>query len=398
MGMGGAYIAVAEDLSALFYNPAGLAQVRRVELYGDLTRFLSQSDTKFFGAVASDRLSNTRLSSCGLILPYPTYRGSLVFAGGFVRPVMFDTVVKVRGYDTVRRFDTQGGILEEGWLGAYSFGFAVDVAPSLSLGAAINIYDGDDLYTERLTVSDERLDAHPDTVSLFARRTFRDEYDGRNVTLGALIGGAHHLRVGVTIVTPVAYDVTSDFEDEFIDEYTDRRDVLEPAGFSYAYTLRHPFRFGLGISFLPINRFLIAGAVYYTGWPQTEYIEQRPPRNGDLSDIPVHVEDFRQQYHDEIRYHIGGELLIPKVDLLLRTGYYNDPVVFVGPRHLSEENSPKIDVVRGERIITAGVGMLVGRVLNLHVAYTLGQTVVREGHREEERTTQRIFWSTAYRF
>ncbi|MBI4532272.1 MAG: hypothetical protein HY709_12215 [Candidatus Latescibacteria bacterium] len=396
--MGGAYVAVAEDLLALFYNPAGLAQVRRVEFYGDLARFFSQSDTKFFGTVASDRLSNTRLSSCGLILPYPTYRGSLVFAGGFVRPFMFDMVVKVRGYDTIERFDTQGGILEEGWLGAYSFGFAVDVAPSLSLGAAINIYDGDDLYAERSTFSDTRLDAHPDTVSLFARRTFRDEYNGRNFTLGALIGGAHRFRVGVTIVTPVTYEVTSDFEDEFIDEYIDRQDVFEPAGFSYAYRLRHPFRFGLGVSCLPIHRLLIAGAVYSTGWPQTEYIEQRPPRDGELSDIPVRVEDFRQQYRYEVRYHIGGEFLIPKVDLLFRTGYYNDPVVFVGPRHLSEESSPKIDVVRDGRVITGGVGMLVGQVLDLNVAYAIGQMVVREGHRDEERTTQKIFWSTAYRF
>ncbi len=30
-GMGGAYAAVADDISAIMYNPAGLAQMRRVE-------------------------------------------------------------------------------------------------------------------------------------------------------------------------------------------------------------------------------------------------------------------------------------------------------------------------------------------------------------------------------
>lgn len=395
MGMGGAYLAVAEDVSALAYNPSGLAQIRRVEIYGDLARFFSNNDTRFFGTEASDRLSTTRLSSCGFVLPYPTYRGSLVFAGGFIRPSIFDATVKVRGYDTVEQFDKQGDIWEEGWLGMYSFGFAVDVAPSLSLGAAMNIYDGDDFYTERLTFSDKRLDAHPDTVSLFARRTFRDDYDGRNFTLGVLIRGEHRFRIGATVVTPVTYEVTSNFEDEFVDEFVGRQDTFEPSGFQYSYKLRHPFRFGMGVSFMPVHHLLIAGTVDYTEWRQTQYTEQRPPRDGDLSDIPVRVENFRKQYRDEIRYHVGGELLIPGIDLLLRAGYYNDPVLFSEDEVTTD---PGIEILHDGRVITAGLGMLIGYVLDLNIAYTIGWTTVREGHRDEDRTTQRIFWSTAYRF
>jgi hypothetical protein len=31
MGMGGAYTAVSDDAAAIYYNPAGLAQMRRIE-------------------------------------------------------------------------------------------------------------------------------------------------------------------------------------------------------------------------------------------------------------------------------------------------------------------------------------------------------------------------------
>jgi hypothetical protein len=37
LGMGGAYLGVADDYSATFWNPAGLAQIRRLEGFGTLS-------------------------------------------------------------------------------------------------------------------------------------------------------------------------------------------------------------------------------------------------------------------------------------------------------------------------------------------------------------------------
>jgi hypothetical protein len=45
MGMGGSYVAVSEDVAAMFYNPAGLVQVRRPELAGGLS--VDTRDTRF---------------------------------------------------------------------------------------------------------------------------------------------------------------------------------------------------------------------------------------------------------------------------------------------------------------------------------------------------------------
>ena len=36
MGMGGAFLAVADDYTTLYWNPAGLAQIRKFELFGSL--------------------------------------------------------------------------------------------------------------------------------------------------------------------------------------------------------------------------------------------------------------------------------------------------------------------------------------------------------------------------
>ena len=37
MGMGGAFLAVADDFTTLYWNPAGLAQIRKFELFGSLS-------------------------------------------------------------------------------------------------------------------------------------------------------------------------------------------------------------------------------------------------------------------------------------------------------------------------------------------------------------------------
>lgn len=400
-GLGGAYLAVAEDFTALYYNPAGLAQIRRVELYGDLSRSKMENETRFYKTTETDALSSTRLSSAGVVVPYPTYRGSLVFAAGLVRPSSLDFAMGVRGYDPEERFDKRGAVLERGWLGAYSFGFAVDVAPAVSLGAAANLHRGLDTYEESSTFFDRPSDAHADTVSLFAKRRFRDSYRGLGLTLGSLVKAGSAVRIGATIESPVTLTVQSTYEDEFRDEYTGHVDTFAPSGFSYSYKLRHPFVLGLGVSVRPHNRLLVSGAVRTAAWSQTEYVEQSPPAGGDVSDIPIRVEDFRRQYRDEISYQAGAEFLVPVVDLLLRAGFFTTPALFTGPRHLPEDESmpnPGITVLHRGHSVTVGAGLLVGQVLDVNLALSAGREEIREGSRVEARRTTRVLWSSAYRF
>ena len=47
--MGGAYIGVADDYSASFWNPAGLAQMRRLEFTGGIINTNYSNNATFFG-------------------------------------------------------------------------------------------------------------------------------------------------------------------------------------------------------------------------------------------------------------------------------------------------------------------------------------------------------------
>jgi len=47
MAMGGAYVGVADDFTAVFWNPAGLAQIRQREVYVSLNRHGFDNDASW---------------------------------------------------------------------------------------------------------------------------------------------------------------------------------------------------------------------------------------------------------------------------------------------------------------------------------------------------------------
>ena len=85
MGMGGAFLAVADDFTTLYWNPAGLAQIRKFELYSSLSHSEQRVDTKFTrGRTAEVGSSKTRPNSIGLVYPLYANRGGFAFALGII--------------------------------------------------------------------------------------------------------------------------------------------------------------------------------------------------------------------------------------------------------------------------------------------------------------------------
>lgn len=385
MGMGGAYLAVAEDFTATYWNPAGLAQIRRMEVYGGLSRQTFWNDAVYFGADRSDELSNTRLDGLGAVLPYPTYRGSLVFALGFVRTHNFDTTVRIDGYNDRAQFYKEGREKDEGGLGIYTLSGAVDVSPSTSLGISLNVWDGEDEFSHELTSTDVE-DAHPDTAELYERFWWSDEYDGVNLKFGALIRGPSDLRFGATISTWLTYEISEKWGEEFELVPSDEgRDVVQ--GDAPLYKVRIPLQFGLGASWSPGNLTLAADAAY-SEWKQSSY-RGSPPVPGLTDEV------FEERYENTLRYHLGAEVALPSLAAKLRAGYYSDPIPFVGPRG---EDEPEIVIERDRRFFSVGAGVLIDEVLEVNAAYVFGGYEQREGALTEDVEIGRIFVSAAYRW
>ncbi|MFH1006738.1 MAG: outer membrane protein transport protein [Candidatus Latescibacterota bacterium] len=372
MGMGGAYIAIADDYTATYWNPAGLAQIRRIELYGGLSHFRDEAQVNFYGTPRTTPLSRTRLSAIGMAFPVPTYRGSLVFSAGFNRIKSFDSVFGIEGFSAADNAQKTGKITEEGGLGIYSIAGAWDVSPSISLGASMNIWDGEDVYSQMLSSVDTS------GVQTKTYSSFEDEYDGVSLKLATMVKTPIGLRFGMTLETPVTYRIEEHWEGDRL------------AGF-VAYELSMPYQFGAGVSWAFSNLLTVAADAVYSDWTQVRYKESpwEEPTKEDLN------EDIQTQYKAPLRVHVGGEFLLPLVPITLRTGFYRNPIPFMGPR---QPGDSKIEITNKRDYVTFGAGTLIDQVLAFDVAWVKGVSEQKEGNTTEKHREDRVFMSTAYRF
>ncbi|HTY37817.1 MAG TPA: hypothetical protein VMH23_11940, partial [Bacteroidota bacterium] len=310
-GMGNTSVGIADDFSALFTNPAGLASMRNFEFSAGLSNVGYGNDATFFGTTmnATDRVTN--LNTLGFVYPVPTSRGSLSFAFGFARVANYGTTASFKGFnpgssivesltpdvnlnsmsDADRKSlldnnipfqiflsDTAGGrlypnvtdsvqqegnVIESGGMNSWSFGGAIEIARGLTLGVGVNILSGSYTYDRLYTESDARNVYHYGPPFDFSRLTYEStissDISGYNVLIGLMYRKQGLYKLGLTIKTPTYYDISETFSDagkswfDNGDYYT----MTNPG--STKYSIKTPFVFSGGVSVQATDWLLLAG-------------------------------------------------------------------------------------------------------------------------------------------
>ena len=369
LGMGGACIAVVTDATALVYNPAGLARVTRIEFSGSLThqRMNNKTRSGFYPQQDGRLLNNTRFSSANVVLPVPTYRGSLVLALGVNRVKSFDKTMQFSFKGEGVGYSERGIESESGGIYLWSFGAAIDVSPNVSVGGALNLWSGKDnytwLYEKTYLVQRTKYD---DTI--------KDRYSGFNAKFGVRIQPNKYLIIGGTIESPVTYTIKEDWTE--ITE-TDQESYYNYGSSEYKISL--PFSLGAGVA-LQVNNLTLAGDINYTDWTQMEY-----KRLEDMAEANRQIKDT---YSDVLRFHLGAEFLIPQIGTSLRAGFYRNPLPYKS-RWIKKDRN----------FFTAGIGFLIDQVMTLDIAWAHGSWELQDFTPDltEKYTTDQIFLSVAYR-
>ena len=421
MAMGGAFAGLADDFTAVYWNPAGLAQMRQREINVAFLRNARQNRavTGFGTPIESSAIadvSNTRFGSLGFVYPVPVYRGSLVLAAGFNRVKDFDWALDYPLVPVVR--DAAGAVLgdslayddsfrHEGELAITSVAGAIDVSPSVSVGATLSLIGGEDEWTSEFVSIDTEDFFYESRFT--EREVFVDDYGTTwTATLGAMVRTPRddpRLRLGVTMGTgsshKVSYTWRAPPQPHFSSVESDNGDLLETPSeeFKSSYRLSLPLSFGLGVSGRPVPEVTLAASVHATEWTQTEYTDDDPfELRTDTS--------FEDQYADVLRWHLGAEWQVPWAAVDLRAGYYSDPLPFVGPRDPTRAphpvQNPLIRVLEDRRFYTLGAGVAVEEAVRIDLAYTRGNYEQAEGENElelrEDVDVNRVFMGVRYLF
>ena len=370
MGMGGAFVGVADDFTAMYWNPAGLAQMQRREVQVSFLRNSRTNDSIFNGTPGRSELTNTRFGSLGFVYPYPVYHGSLVLAAGLTRIKDFDWNLNLKGDDD--RLDADHAFQHEGELALAGVSAAIDVSPAVSLGATLGLVSGEDQAVNEFDWVDSQDEFYGQRY--FARDTFTDEYqwtpyavlgvmlrtprDKPRYRLGATFatGGTHKIRY-IFRGSPSDTGYSSvEYDDGTVEEFSD-----EEARNTYELAL--PFEFGVGASAEALPGLTLAGSLHLAEWSQSEYEGDDDGLRADTS--------FETQYRDVLRYHVGVEYRVPVVALDLRAGYFVDPVPFIGPRD-PDSDDPPIRIEEDRRFITLGAGILIDEAMQIDLAWVRG--------------------------
>ena len=386
MGMGGAGIAISEDGSGLYWNPAGLAQMRRIEISGSVAHDRAEISDTWEGSSSSVTNRSTNLGSVHVVYPFPTYRGSLVVALGNDQFRNYDLEYERRAVEggSPQRIEKHDTISEYGKLTGWSVGIAVEASPRLYLGGSLFVHDGEDRIAVNQITTD--LDnANPDTFQLDDLIETQADISGFTGIFGLLYRVNPHVRLGATMKTSTSLTFQGS---QIVSEITRADNGSESELFDtvlFEDKFDFPVSVGAGVA-VSASGVTVAGDVRYTDWTQIR-----------LNDNPFGSRALSSQFEDKASLYLGGEYIVGSSPFRLRAGFTYDPVPF----RLLYETSPapfEVKVDRDRKFVSLGAGVLIDTVFTIDVAAQFGSFTRESSLYSEERDLTRVFVSGAYRF
>ena len=395
MGMGQAHIAVCDDASATFYNPAALANIRRIELSAGFSHLNAKWQTDFYNDKTTSEVGSTKLSSLALAYPFPAYRGSLVFGLAYNRTKNLDSDYMREGYNpSYWRADLGGFVegleketaFERGGLSNWTVAVGTDVSAEVSVGGGVSFLSGG---------SDRTYEHEATWMNALAEETYDYYYqeDNADITgwtanLGTVARIGNAARVGLTVNFPQYLTLDGS---EYTEEYDPVDDVIYTDEIRFEDEITLPLSFAAGASAAPIAGLILAADAKYTDWKQIDYAG------------PIRI-DNEYAYRATTSVRLGAEFTIPNSPLRLRAGYFTDPVAFRFIQDYSEPGTVwEATIDRDGRFFTFGAGLLVGDAFTVDAAWVHGgyeRSLPRRSGVDysEERTSDRIFVTTSFHF
>lgn len=350
-GMGGAFIGVADDATAISWNPAGLAQLDRPEasavgLFNSTTfeweKNWDMPAISFDSTASGDEgVSHIAPNFFSLVLPVKMAERNLVFAVAYTRLIDFGW-----GFSD----DSAGvetSIKQTGGLDAISPAIALQFSPKFSIGMAGNII-----------VNGTKVTTEVSSSSYNYKQEYTMKFSGFNFNTGVLVQPVNKFSLGVMARFP--FTLT-------------RKDKSEWSGTAGSGTWEDteenkwtmPFMFGAGLAYKPVDKMTLAFDYERRNYASSEY--EYGTVTGE--DFWMNVNQFRvgMEY-----LFVGSSAVFP-----VRLGFRTNPQV--SPAETYTQDASGIwtadSTVNNGYVFTGGFGLKLGRIW-LDLAAEYGSTTI----------------------
>lgn len=389
-GMGGAFLARADDATAASWNPAGLSYLRRTEfsavgVHNDFSQRIpnvNQAVTPPIPVTTVDQLEGSVADFVGFAYPLRVHSRTGAVQVSYQRSFSFtgsrrsEGPVAVEGFalpGTPKTLPTEFTVEGKGGFDTLSLSSGFEVHPGIRLGLSVN------RWIKGFSQTVDRPDAQTG-----GSRQIESSWDisGTNINLGALFTPTPKLNLGAVLKTP--FRATVRLSKTRTDDVRVLNQPVAPPminSLSGDVQIRFPRVYGVGASYRATNTVTVSADFTRTRWskatitnffalgrrgleptdvdryPELPFpaVEAGPDGQADTSQLRVGAEWV-------LRFGPSGNVLFP-----LRAGFFRDgqPVII---ELADAEGQPLPPVKPSFSGFTAGLGITLGGVL-FDVAY-----------------------------
>ena len=386
IGLGGAFVAVADDATAGMANPAGLTALTRPEIsvHYKVSRF---SHTENVGNQENHDLRKDFTDEVGsqsylsLVYPYGKWSFSLYRQ----ELINFESSFEAEGFGSIFESwnldpdDFKPGSKTKSDIQVNNWGMAFAYRPKryLSLGAANIVSTLEFRFFEHLY---QRLSQTGRPLRMFSVTS--NSSDTRySINLGAKLDPTEYLSLGAVYRSGPRFEITNTIEDV---DYSSGKADLYQAGQDLVFKVPDVYSFGVALR--PQNNLMISFDIVRVEY--SDLVEELD-RNLNEDDKPVYLDGFpwadfvdgdgiedlvledRNEIHLGLEYHLlYRDFLIP-----LRVGFYTDPAHVV---YTTMENEALQRLFpRGDDEIhgTFGLGFVLQNKIQLDLAANFSKSV-----------------------
>ncbi len=332
IGMGGAFIAVADDATAASWNPGGLLQLDTPEIsvVGNWFHRIEDNGDDYNenapgpGFSGKQTFSKENINYLSIVYPFDFFGKNMVIAFNYQHLYNLDRDItsSVKNKETDKEIDYQ----QDGSLSAIGVAFGIKIKQTIYIGLTLNFWDNafnkweGISHEEGLSYTYDESGAR-EVESFSNHRTWDYSFRGFNANVGVLWHSHDdRLKLGAVFKFPFRADLKGNNE---ITQTIDNDMTYSPST-PWSGSLDMPISYGFGIAYrLSDDKLTLSADIYKTEWQDFIFTDSEDNKISPITgkNINESTTDSTMQIRLGLEYvFITSKCLIP-----FRTGIFYDP-------------------------------------------------------------------------
>ena len=328
LGMGGAMIGLADDYSAVYWNPAGITQLQNAQIAVFGTAIMPTGTYKFDKYQIDATTKSNQYISPSIMAYVPLLKGDLTIGLSMFVPAGLGAEwdgaeLAVLGGGQEFKWSNELGVIDFSPVIAYKFN------EKLSFGVAFNIHYGMLDMSRPVDMFDY---TDPENPVPGEDRVMDSQYEesstgmGYGVSIGVLYKATDYLSVGVSFKTKNTLSMTGDATNTAMPIFGQAMGVDIPLESELERDLSWPMWIGGGIAVKPMDKLTVTIDAQWSQWSDALTIMNTKYAGWPNMENPGQPaeEDIEMNWEDALQLRFGVQYEVSD-KFALRGGLYHDP-------------------------------------------------------------------------